>query len=122
MNIKLTDAVLARLDPVGTMLHLMRTALRAGEVNLALDCARSAAPYVSPKLQASTVLTMNRRSIDEFTNDDLDAMIAGNTSDLSDEELQVLITGGKTVDQKTREGLRKSLETPRPVVVEDGEK
>nr|WP_321984031.1 hypothetical protein [uncultured Lichenicoccus sp.] len=77
VDIRLTDAVLARLDACDVMAHLMRTALRAGQAAFALDCARSLAPYVAPKLQAITMTNTIKRTFDDYSDAELQEVIDG---------------------------------------------
>lgn len=43
------------ISPVEVMLEVMRSAYSAGDAGMALDAAKSAAPYVSPRLSAIAI-------------------------------------------------------------------
>ena len=120
-GLKLTPAVLARVDAIGVMEHVMKAALRAGQINLALDAARSVAPYLYPRLQAIAMSNLVKRTQADFTDEELLAISRGDTSGMTDAELDAINHDDTDTDQQ-RSALQRVLSTPRPVVVEDGEK
>ena len=57
--------------------------------NMAQACARDAAPYVHPKLQAIAMQARVRRSIDDFTDDELAAIALQHSGEPGDDSTDI---------------------------------
>ncbi|TLU70581.1 hypothetical protein [Lichenicoccus roseus] len=76
-GVKISDAVLARLDPVSVMLHCMRAALKVGNTSVALQSAQAAAPYVHAKLANVSIETRLQTSLLDFNDQQLHLISTG---------------------------------------------
>lgn len=76
----LPDSVLKAMKPVDVLLMVMRKAVKAGNMPVALQAAEKAAPYCHARLQ----------------NVSLDATVRRGASDFSDAELAALASGEQT--------------------------
>ena len=85
-DVRLSDAVLAQIDAIDTLKYVMRVALKANQITLAMDAASRLAPFQAPKLQNLSVETMQKKTMLDYSDAELADIVAGKM-DLTDEAL-----------------------------------
>lgn len=71
------SVVIKNMKPVDVMLLVMRKALEAGHMPMALAAAEKAAPYCHARLQQTTIDATVRRQATDFTDSELAALASG---------------------------------------------
>lgn len=72
------------ISPLEVMLNTMRAAWAAKKIDEALQAAVHAAPYVHPRLAASQVTVDDKRTAEQFTDAELEAIAAASRAGASE--------------------------------------
>ena len=78
---KLSEAALRAMTPVDVMYMAMRAAVRAGDTAKALAAAVQLAPYCHARLSSMVMEATIKRSIKDFSTEELEALARGAVSD-----------------------------------------
>ena len=81
LGAKLSEAEVKAMSPVDVMTLVMRTALKAGNYQVALTAATNLAPYIHPRLSNINVDATIKKSMADYTNEELEALVKGAVSD-----------------------------------------
>jgi hypothetical protein len=74
------------ISPLDVMIQTMRAAWAANKTDEALQAAVHAAPYVHPRLAASQVTVDDKRSAEQFTDAELEALARAGSAGTSEAE------------------------------------
>ena len=72
---KISDAVLRQLQPVDVVLRVMRLAVRANNLPLALNAAGIAMPFIHPRLSSVEVQQTIKRTLADYSTTELLALM-----------------------------------------------
>jgi hypothetical protein len=80
----LARATAEGISPLEVILTAMRNAWEAQKVEEAVSHAVHAAPYVHPRLASSAVTVDDKRTAEQFTDAELEALLAASSSRTSE--------------------------------------